>query len=279
MTESEFMASTDPAAMLQYVTEDPFGPPDHVQPISDRKLRLFACACVLASSIRIAGTAYEPMLVDGQAPNGKFEYGHDPKRLAEIWCDHDGLEALMLSRHRPSRHPTKAARADLLRHIVGNPFRKYAWTSTHDCAPSGHELQFLDERWRTPTVVSLAQALYDGTETNDGPLHDALLDAGVPEWNELVLHFAHAWPCRRCGGTGWYEDVAGEDLDGLGGREVNVRCEHDDSLVPMVQEHNDGGTSYWFNLLEPNTRHLTPERAQPRHPKGCWALDLLLSKE
>jgi hypothetical protein len=283
MTEQEWLTSTDPAAMLEWVQKGMLSWPTSRVPgslgrVSDRKLRLFACACKLASGTNVAHTAYAEMLANDGGPPTRLSEFDDPKRLAEIWCDHDGLEALMLSRHRPSRHPTKAARADLLRHIVGNPFRKYAWTSTHDCAPSGHELQFLDERWRTPTVVSLAQAIYDGDQSAADPLHDALLECGL---SELAEHFdQRTQECIRCGGAGEYDDVGHEDLDGLGGIAAIVHCERCvGGRVSMVQEYNDGGTSYWFNLLEPNTRHLTPERAQPKHPKGCWVLDLILGKE
>lgn len=255
MNESEWLESSDPLAMLR-VLQMPI-----VQFVaSDRKFRLFSCACALASATRIAGTAYEQMLVDGQAPIGNFEYGHDPKRLAEIWCEHDGLEALMLSRHRPSRHPAKAARADLIRHIFGNPWRR----------------MLVQDRW--PRLVEdMAQVLYDGDQSAAGPLHDALLDCGL---DAVAEHFAETWLCPQCGGAGEYDDVGHEDLDGLGGIAAIVRCERCvGGRVPMVQEYNDGGTSYWFNLLEPNTRHLTPERAQPKHPKGCWAIDLILGKE
>lgn len=49
MTESEWLASSDPAAMLRAITEHrgaPYNPPlNSPEQVSDRKLRLFACAC------------------------------------------------------------------------------------------------------------------------------------------------------------------------------------------------------------------------------------------
>jgi hypothetical protein len=44
MDEAEFLASTDPAAMLEAVRWDERRTPPH-RGATDRKLRLFACAC------------------------------------------------------------------------------------------------------------------------------------------------------------------------------------------------------------------------------------------
>ncbi len=45
MTESDWLTSTDPAAMLKYLRGDGAGTLRDWSLISDRKLRLFACAC------------------------------------------------------------------------------------------------------------------------------------------------------------------------------------------------------------------------------------------
>lgn len=49
MTEQEWLASTDPVEMVWFLTEDTFKGKDHWRGLerpSERKLRLFACACV-----------------------------------------------------------------------------------------------------------------------------------------------------------------------------------------------------------------------------------------
>lgn len=260
MTEQEWLASTNPAAMLRLLQM-----PIRQSIASDRKMRLFACACALASATRIAGTAYEQMLVDGQAPSGNFEYGHDPKRLAEIWCDHDGLEALMLSHHRPSRHPTKAVRADLLRHIIGNPWRPMKLKSDFSCEKCGNRAYRLDYIDRAvcaygncngfmvdvkqsfpPLVLDLAQAIYDGDQSAAGPLHDALIDAGAPE--ELVGHFAE--PCPHCKDAKFEVGDFGKRMPSQLAKHLRKKCACK-------------GTQLKYDT----------------HPKGCWALDLILGKE
>jgi len=77
----------------------------------------------------------------------------------------------------------QARHSDVIRHILGNPFRPYP-------APAS---------W-PPLVVDLAQQLYDGADVRL-VLHDALLDAGHAE---LAEHFrAEEWHPKGC----WATDV------------------------------------------------------------------------
>lgn len=269
MTEAEFMASTDPAALLEWAQQHLY-PSGTDATVSARKLRLFACACCRqvwdkCSQADKAAIEAGERFADGGIDVEQARYHFSKASRVNLYP----IVAQMMRWYERDNFQGVAAdvQADLLRHIVGNPWKPVEFMLI---PYSGNCSQII-------TVQQLAQAVYDGDQSAVGPLHDALIDAGAPE--EFVRHFADALPCQQCGGTGWREDVAGEDLDGRGGRVVNVRCKHDDSLVPMVQEYNDVGTSYWFNLLEPNTRHLTPERAQPKHPKGCWAIDAIINKE
>ena len=51
MTEVEWLASADPVAMIAWLEQHrgaPYNPPAREMPPSDRKLRLFACACCRA---------------------------------------------------------------------------------------------------------------------------------------------------------------------------------------------------------------------------------------
>lgn len=255
MTEQEWLTSSDPARMLGFF----FG--DHhsdtkarhrkISPPSDRKLRLFACACKLATGSSVAGTAYAEMLVDGNAPEMLREF-HDPLRLAQIWCDWDGLEHLApesISR----RMVTKPARADLLRHIVGNPFRPWVVAQAEKDRRALKEYQILDIDCLTPLVIDLARQLYDGRDV--APiLHDALLDAGLLPESDLVRHFwvreADCFVCRIHGlGNPCPHCINGEYATDVSGN--IVYCDACDRTGKV------GG----------------------RHPKGCWALDLILGKE
>jgi hypothetical protein len=70
---------------------------------------------------------------------------------------------------------------DLLRDAFGNPFRPAAF----------------DARWRTPAVLSLAQAIYGGRSFADLPiLADALIDAGCDS-EDLLAHCRADGPHAR----------------------------------------------------------------------------------
>jgi len=78
----------------------------------------------------------------------------------------------------------RGAFAQLLRHVIGNPFRP------HPASPSS---------WPSP-VVKLAEAMYAGEDCSFA-LHDALLEAGHPE---LAEHFAKEhWHPKGC----WVVDM------------------------------------------------------------------------
>jgi hypothetical protein len=79
-----------------------------------------------------------------------------------------------------SYRASQARISDLLRHIVGNPFR----------APP--TLSFVPSH-----VRELAEAVYQQCTASVGPLHDALLDLGL---TELAEHFSHPadWHPKGC---------------------------------------------------------------------------------
>jgi hypothetical protein len=82
-----------------------------------------------------------------------------------------------------------SVQADLLRDIVGNPFRPVA----------------LDPAWRTDTVLALAEQMYEARDFSAMPrLADALQDAGCD--NEAILNHcrdADAVHVRGC----WVVDI------------------------------------------------------------------------
>src|SRR5262249_38372457 len=75
----------------------------------------------------------------------------------------------------------QAALCELLRDAFGDPFRPAAF----------------DTRWRTPAVLSLAQAVYEGRSFRDLPvLADALEDAGCDS-ADFLTHFRGGGPHAR----------------------------------------------------------------------------------
>lgn len=154
MTEAEWLASDDPAAMLGFV-RNPAHPGGMAgQPyVSDRKLRLFAAACYrdvaeAARGIADAGRAAdnaEYWAENGRAAPGVRE-SSSPTEINDRAIDHATGAATWAQYHRGTRTPRElsAAQAALLRDIVGNPFRPPAF----------------DPAWRTPDVLSLAAAAY-----------------------------------------------------------------------------------------------------------------------
>lgn len=276
MTENDWLCSTQPSRMYAWLSRQHRA---HQEPYywpSVRKMRLFGVAC-MRECIDVRRDLADEHEREGPAIPDEHWFRN--------WCRDD----MTLS---------AATRSDLLRHILGNPWRdpllaevaccpicmgEGGWVASdgeatehykcHRCSGGGLRKTRAN---LSRSAVEMAKAVYEG-ERETGPLHDALIECGL---DELAEHFnPTTQECPRCGGGGEYDDVGHEDLDGYGGIAVVVRCERCvGGRVPMVQEYNDGGVSYWFNLLEPNRRHLTPERAMPAHPRGCWALDLILGK-
>ena len=204
MTEQEWLACTDPKAMLVFL---------HGK-TSERKLRLFAVACCrrvwhLAphDDSRGAVEAAE-RFADGGGMAADLRHAHLPavqvfydlregrqadREAARAACSaaaESGWTAANLSGEWSLAAEVAGgghagpARADLLRDIFGNPFRPVA----------------ISPAWRTPQVVALAQAAYDQRELPAGTLDparmavlaDALEEAGCTD-ADVLNH------CRRPG--------------------------------------------------------------------------------
>lgn len=202
-TEAEWLASVDPPPMLCF-------------PHSARKLRLFACACcrsiwhllsdersrkaidvaelyadghASAEELAAARAANDEIpsawdVHDWNATNAVHEAaGPDAKRAAEF-CSHATAVATADVGSLDYAVATKAIairrHAEILRDIVGNPFRPV----------------FLDPlwlRWKDGLILQIAQKVYDEGKVDNMPiLADALIDAGCN--NEDVLNH-----CRQQG--------------------------------------------------------------------------------
>jgi hypothetical protein len=114
---------------------------------------------------------------------------HVPYFLAEAVRELQGLEAANRLRRRY---------ADLLRDVIGNPFKKIVTPPPRRGQPSRTRL-FFNTAWRTPAVVGLANVIYEEQSFNLLPiLGDALEDAGCDQ-ADLLEHCrsggAHARGC------------------------------------------------------------------------------------
>lgn len=206
MTESEWLLSTDPAAMLRLYTSDempwPRGAPAPI--VSDRKLRLFACACS-----RLWGEASREDL-DRWESSGPV-HAPDHGRWARDWA--------RSSRCRP------ATAAALLRCLVGNPWRLvrlprrqprcrqcgcetlyghaegvsqvFFCKSCHHRQPWGEDWQGASAPWLTPAALAIARSIHAERRWGDLPiLADALEEAGCEDAG-LLGHLRGPGPHAR----------------------------------------------------------------------------------
>jgi hypothetical protein len=191
MNEENWLRCDDPKWMLSYLRRK----------VCDRKLRLFGCACVRDI---LADGATNPTILQAERCAEDAATKTDRRNLREQRTE-PGLslgqsdawdaawQAAEFAFWSTAMATTAASRsgggrrrqADVLRHIVGNPFRPPP--------PLPH----------VPAAVrELAEGVYRQDQTAVGPLHDALLDAG---WTELAEHFRDAadWHMKGCWLVDW----------------------------------------------------------------------------
>jgi hypothetical protein len=196
MTEQQWLVCEEPQKLLRFLAGK----------VSDRKLRLYSCACCrriwhllkLPASRRAVDIAekYADGLVsirevEDACREAETEDG-EPAECAAFnvaWPEDEGdpetcaayaAEAVLEARHgadrAPQQEPTR--QSELVRHLVGNPFRPYP------APPSWPSL-----------VIHLAQSLYDGDDCRL-PLSDALEESGH---EELAEHFREEdWHPKGC---------------------------------------------------------------------------------
>jgi hypothetical protein len=203
MTEAEWLACTDPRRLL----EDQYRQAIADKPrwflfevfrlrrrtasprarVSDRELRLFACACcrregqaVDEQSRRMIEVAER--FADGQAPGEELRQSAALARSpVAAWLKAEPIAEqpgwLFTTWLASGSNRKRAEQVALLRHIVGNPFR----SPQAPCAWPG-------------MIVALAEALYGG-EPCGFALHDALLES---DHAELAEHFDEPEHPRGC---------------------------------------------------------------------------------
>ena len=190
MNEEEWLNSADPKPMLNYVRG---------KRVSDRKLRLYAVACcrriwhfvtdersrkvVEVAEEYADGSVDRERLVAARdkarevkgifsspsqtpfqrAANAAFDATRDTGSSASNNAPSEAARALNFEDHNRFEEGERRQQAVLLRCIFGNP-----------CRPV-----FLDSAWLTPSVVSLAQTIYDNRSFDRMPiLGDALEETG-----------------------------------------------------------------------------------------------------
>lgn len=288
MTEQEWLACEDTNVMLDWLRQR-----DHQQ--SDRKLRLFAVACVrqvwsLLSDMR-SRTAVEvaEKFADGEASRTEL----DAARGAAFATARDAARgaafaAAWATAWDAARGAARAAprivQADLLCDIVGNPFRPLTIRSPCDacsgtgsivtidgiewgcleCGGNGHmpgtgrnDCDFL-----TPTVVSLAQAAYDERGDN-GALDPVRLAVLADALEEAGCDGQRIWLCNNQG-KHQHRGKRGEVIHGV---------THSDNPWHL-HHHHDAKCSY-MDIPNPLLAHLC---SPGQHVRGCHVVDLILGR-
>jgi hypothetical protein len=292
MTETEWLESTDPQAMLAFLLEPRQRSGNYIhgpaRP-SDRKLRLAACAFLRTVWDQLDATSQRAVevaerLADGLAGEAERTQFHDtdrpenyPARAAcfsgSAGAADETLRRLVVNQHHQphSLAVNPLSLADCLRDIVGNPFRPLrVEPRTEDVVAAlmrsgsvrfdiGTEDSFdLSQAMLTPLVVSITTAAYE-SRLSDGTLDSEVL---------AVLSDA-------------LEDA---------GRPTGMICQACDGAKMVVVD--TGGVTPWGDPVEtaapcencdatgkvphPLLAHL---RSPGPHWRGCWVVDLLLGKE
>jgi hypothetical protein len=192
VTEAEWSACNVPLFMLRHLTNELASERrgyavERLLCTTDRKLRLFACACcraiwhLLPDEHSRAAVQVAERFADGHATIDELAEASEgatatPWLAARAAARYAGWKSAVdagrgaadCAHRATARAATRGQQADLLRHIVGNPFRPYSVPAS----------------WPT-LIVDLAQQLYDGADVRL-ILNDALLDAGHAD---LAEHF------------------------------------------------------------------------------------------
>jgi hypothetical protein len=198
MTEREWLHATDPNALLMFLRQR--------RQAGDRKLRLFAVACcrrlqpLFGHPDSLSAIEVAERFAEGDATTEELRHAeelamwagddaswHCMQEAAVAWAaaapaQDGGMRAAHAAVYEirqvyagegPKRDEEDRAQCDLLREVIGNPFRPVT-------------VQPARRLWNQGTVAALARAIYDERAFDRLPvLADALEEAGCD--NEAVL--------------------------------------------------------------------------------------------
>lgn len=153
--------------------------------------------------------------------------------------------------------PTPGA-ADLLRDIVGNPFRPVSLCGNPDHGSvTVRPYCPACNRFRTPTVLSLAGQAYQVRCRGCEKCYDG-------------------WRAGEC--ISPCPNVTDGTLDPLTLAAVADALE-EAGATGMIVDHLRGWEEVYEPLDEPGVRGILLRKTDRPHVRGCWALDLILGKE
>lgn len=187
MTEAEWLAAGDPFKMVW-----------HPLLASERKLRLFACACVrpfmLIPDKFGCGMAFEvaERIADGLALPQERQKAELALEEGRITADDDRyfVEAVANLFESPIQDAVTATLDNLFNHnldIVSNSHDEFYANQLRDIFGNPFHPVAIDPNRLTSTVVSLARSMYESRDFSTMPiLSDALQDAGCE--NEVILN-------------------------------------------------------------------------------------------
>jgi hypothetical protein len=235
MTEAEWLACEDPGRMLAWLTglaeTDVQGKvyPPGARP-SDRKLRLFACACCRQGWDRLTdgrcrrAAEVAELYADGEASEVERMEAWALANAACQEAESEGYRFAVMAQAAlaqragflPQAFPREpATQAALLRCLVGNPWRPAMNTLdlTCGCGQRIGPVQVTDgagvkcrcgvlylspfQQWRTPDVLCLARHAYEARDWASLPvLADALEEAGCGD-EDVLQHLRGPGPHAR----------------------------------------------------------------------------------
>jgi hypothetical protein len=185
--------------------------------VSDRKLRLFACACcrenwhLLTDQRSRDAVVVAERFADGEATQVELAAARAEARDDAVWAA--ARHAAWAVAWDAAWAAAWAGQANVLRDIVGNPWQPIQRTSTEMCATRG-----VNVVWRvkfTPLVLSLASVAYqERTETGQLDAHrlavlaDALEDSGCDN-AEMLTSLRDPKP-KYCG-YHWLDALLGKE--------------------------------------------------------------------
>lgn len=291
--ERDYLSATDPAALLTWATDETLAHPPGWLSMSEGQMRLWCVACL--------GHCDQEMLKEFSR-RGYDDYSGYGSEGENIGSEDLPMVTRDWAASQRGYDPTAAAKADLLRDIYGNPWRRL----TLACCPKCQRMKrtaTLQEfgpcqdchgvggvaPWLTPTVCHLAASIHTGNQHGDPvallALRDELLEAGLAEERRCeecrgigVRRGSPPpggqWPdggrCPTCRGTGTVRDeAAAELLRHLSQEErcpeclgTGVEWTDDDAVASQRVGCHVCDGTGWRKRETPCVR-------------GCWAISLL----